>query len=454
MEILLLGIYSIFVWLIFIKFKWLPWNITSQVIVVTIPIIALTLLILFLNIVAPSSSDVRVINYVVQVVPRISGRVVEVPVDPNRPVKKGDVLFKIDPTPIELEIQQLEAKIAGLSAKVVDTHSQEREMKDKLKSATANKQQSAAKLVSTQAYQRELEQQLRSAAGKKTAITAKLELARKRMGQAAELAAAGAGPGYDLEQATAEVESLESELEAATAVESQVAQKLSAKVPSGEFADIARVRAEIAGAAADESQVAQRLSARTTIGDLAEVAEAKAEMQQAEAQLADARWRLDQTVTYAPADGSVINLQLRPGSYASAIALSPVMSFVENEQWVVAFYHQNELRKVGQGNEAEVTLETYPNQIIKCKVDSIVWANGQGQSPISGMLPQTGSAPQPEGRFAVRLMPDGPDKDLFLAPGARGTGAVYTDSGHMIHIIRKVLLRVHTKLDWLILKLH
>ncbi len=31
MEILLLGIYSFFVWLIFIKFKWLPWNIYSQV---------------------------------------------------------------------------------------------------------------------------------------------------------------------------------------------------------------------------------------------------------------------------------------------------------------------------------------------------------------------------------------------------------------------------------------
>jgi uncharacterized membrane protein (DUF485 family) len=53
MEILLLGIYSFFIWLIFFKFKWLPWNITSQVIVITLPIIALTMLILFLNIVAP-----------------------------------------------------------------------------------------------------------------------------------------------------------------------------------------------------------------------------------------------------------------------------------------------------------------------------------------------------------------------------------------------------------------
>ena len=43
MEIILLIIYSIFVWFIFFKMKWLPWNITSQVIVVTIPIVALTI---------------------------------------------------------------------------------------------------------------------------------------------------------------------------------------------------------------------------------------------------------------------------------------------------------------------------------------------------------------------------------------------------------------------------
>ena len=49
MEALLLGIYSFFVWLIFFKFKWLPWNTTSQVTVAIIPIVALTVLILTLT---------------------------------------------------------------------------------------------------------------------------------------------------------------------------------------------------------------------------------------------------------------------------------------------------------------------------------------------------------------------------------------------------------------------
>ena len=49
MELLLLIIYATIVWLIFFKFKWLPWNIVSQVIVITIPVIGLTILILTLN---------------------------------------------------------------------------------------------------------------------------------------------------------------------------------------------------------------------------------------------------------------------------------------------------------------------------------------------------------------------------------------------------------------------
>ena len=70
-SILLLGIYSFFVWLIFIKFKWLPWNIYSQVTVVIIPIVALAVMILTLNVVAPSSTDLRV--YQVHRADRLAG---------------------------------------------------------------------------------------------------------------------------------------------------------------------------------------------------------------------------------------------------------------------------------------------------------------------------------------------------------------------------------------------
>lgn len=394
MEIILLLIYSFFVWLVFFKFKWLPWNFVSQIIVVSLPIFALTALILFLNIVAPSSADVRVINYVVQVVPRVAGRVIEVPVEANRPVKKGDVLFRIDPVPFQQELRALEAKLPEMEAK----------------------------LDTAQAYQRELDEQLRSARATRAAVAARLALAERRQRQTADLAQTGAGSVFDREQAEAEA---------------------------------ATMRAELASATATVAQVEQKMSARTSDDQLSEVAQAKAAIEQLRAQIVEATWQLEQTTVYAPADGSVINLQLRVGSYAANLPMAPVMSFVEKEQWVLAMYAQNELRYVEPGNEAEIALKVMPNRIIKCEVDSVVWASSTGQLPIGGMLPgQNVTQPVPPGKIAVRLRPVGADETTFLAMGAQGQGAIYTERGALIHIIRKVIIRVGTKLDWLVLKLH
>src|SRR5438270_8078515 len=179
MELILLIIYSVIVWLIFFKFKLLPCNITSQVIAFTIPIIALTILILFMNIVAPSSHDVRAMNYVIPIVPRVSGQVTEVPIEPNRPIKKGDVLFKIDPVPFEAAVKAAEATLQGL--------------KDQLNNATA----------------------------KKAALTPRIDLAQKRVEQFTQLAATGAGKRADLEQAQSDLGNLQSEYLAADATESQ-----------------------------------------------------------------------------------------------------------------------------------------------------------------------------------------------------------------------------------------
>src|SRR5436305_3101927 len=179
MEIILLGIYGFFVWLIFFKFKWLPWNFTSQFFVITLPIVAMMALFLLLNISAPATDVVRAMNYVIPIVPSITGQVTEVPIQPNRPIKKGDVLFKIDPVPFEAALKVAEATLQGA--------------KDQLNNATA----------------------------KKAALTPRIDLAKKRVDQFTQLAATGAGKRADLEQAQSDVGNLESEYLAADATESQ-----------------------------------------------------------------------------------------------------------------------------------------------------------------------------------------------------------------------------------------
>src|SRR5205807_10447205 len=96
MEVILLGIYGFFVWLIFYKFKWLPMNFTAAVITITLTIVAMMALFLLLNIAAPATDDVRAMNYVIPIVTRITDQVTEVPIQPTQPIKKDEVNFKIN----------------------------------------------------------------------------------------------------------------------------------------------------------------------------------------------------------------------------------------------------------------------------------------------------------------------------------------------------------------------
>ena len=74
--------------------------------------------------------------------------------------------------------------------------------------------------------------------------------------------------------------------------------------------------------------------------------------------------------------------------------------------------------------------------------------------PASGTLPMTGLLAQPPNRFAVKFDVAEKDRAVFLAAGAAGSAAIYTEHLVAIQIIRKVIIRVGAFTDYLILKLH
>ncbi len=332
MEAILLAIYAFFVWLIFIKLKWLPWNTVSQVTVVIIPIVGIAALILLLNIFAPSSADVRVFKYTVPIVSQVRGRVIEVPVEEgNRLVRKGDVLFRIDPTPYQLDINSLEAQLANTAAS-------QRELEESLKGARGKVAEARGAIGQAVARTRE--------------VSARTELARTRVAQNRELVASGAGSKFDLEQAETNLKELEGQTDAARSVEAQA-------------------RAAQVQALASEQQIQQKLGAQVN-GEFAQVAQVRA-------QLENARWQLDQTVTRSPCDCYVVNLQLRPGAFVAGIPFNAVMTLVEAEGQLVALYSQNELHQVRPGDEAEVSL------------NNPAGAHHQGQGGLGGV----GAGPGP-----------------------------------------------------------
>jgi multidrug resistance efflux pump len=417
MEAILLGIYAFFVWLIFIKLKLLPWNTPWKVAVAIFPVVAIAALLLLLNIIAPESKDLRVVSYVVPVVSQVRGRVIEVPVQNNRPVKKGDVLFRIDPTPYQNQVNSLVAQLAADEAKVGA---------DRQRLSEAR-----AKLSDAQSGERQLNEQLNQANDQMAALTAQLELSQKRVGQNTELVKTGAGNRFDLEQAQTSVNQLTSQIAAQKAVAQQVREKLSGRI-NGELSSVAQVKAQIATAAA-------------------QVQQSEAQVAITRAQLENAKWDLAQTTVVAPSNGTMVNVNLRPGFFVAGMPFNEVMTFVDNEYQIFALFGQNELHQVEPGNEAEIVLDTYPGRIIKAHVDSIIWAQAQGQLDASGNLPNT-AVSAPPGQFPVKLVVAEKDKDLFLAAGARGATAIYTEHIKPVHILRKVLLRVGSYLNYIIIK--
>lgn len=67
---------------------------------------------------SPISADARVFRYVVPIVPNVKGQLVEVPVEAMQTVKKGDLLYRIDPTPYQFTVRQLQAQLAQQQAQL------------------------------------------------------------------------------------------------------------------------------------------------------------------------------------------------------------------------------------------------------------------------------------------------------------------------------------------------
>ncbi|MDT4853766.1 Inner membrane protein YiaV [compost metagenome] len=73
-------------------------------------------LIFIMNYNHPYSEVARSYFVSTPVIPVVSGQVIEVPVSPNQPLAKGDVLFRIDPIPFENRLKSLKAQMVSARA--------------------------------------------------------------------------------------------------------------------------------------------------------------------------------------------------------------------------------------------------------------------------------------------------------------------------------------------------
>jgi len=147
---------------------------------------------LFADRLTPYTADASVRTYVIRVVPEVSGKIIEVAVQDNQIVRSGDLLYRIDPTPFRIAVEQAEAKLAaagqtvGASTAGVDAAQAQLveaiALRDNIREQAARVFELVRKNVYPPAKRDQAQAQLDSAEAQVQRAQASLEQARRALG--------------------------------------------------------------------------------------------------------------------------------------------------------------------------------------------------------------------------------------------------------------------------------
>ncbi len=133
---------------------------------------------------------------------------------------------------------------------------------------------------------------------------------------------------------------------------------------------------------------------------------------------------------------------------AEYMAGKPVMTFVRTElPHIVATLPGNALRHIAVGDPAEIALDRHPGQILKAWVSKVVDLSAEGQLAPSGDIPDW-THPAPRSRFPVGFELEEESLRFNLPGGAGGAAAIYTERAKPLRIIRKIVIRMYSWLNY------
>jgi multidrug resistance efflux pump len=411
-------LFALVVWLVFFKFKWLKFTKAWGVLVLFFAAHLFLTFIVGLRFITPYSTNLKVVQYTIQLVPRLPEPtlVTAVLVQPNVAVKKGQPLFQFDRRPYEYQVRQLEAQIEAASANALSSKYKVEQLRAGLAGANQD----------VRMYKTDLD----AAEQKVIKSKSELEYAKYQQQLSQGLSQKGAGPEEDAQKWTAQMKAEEAAVLQAEAEAERSRLKYESQWEG--------VNTTVAGATAQmkESEAAQKQAAAT--------------VESLKAQLEMARYYLDNTLMVAPEDGYIVNLQVQPGMVSGIYRIGGIASFiVDKDRYLLASFNQETLKYVKVGQPVEVALDLYPGQVFAAKVDSVWWANGEGQYLPSDIIPKFYPADptQPQGEFAVKIYLQNPSK-VGLPIGAQGAAAIYTSGGGFA-VLRKITIRMHSWFNWL-----
>jgi multidrug resistance efflux pump len=203
--------YLVLVWLVFFQFKWLKFSIAWGVVSAFVGLHLLIIFMIGLRFVTPYSTEAKIIQHTIQLVPRLSEPtlVTAVLVEPNVPVKRGQPLFQFDRRSYEYKVRQLEAQLAKAKQDVLVLK--------------ADTEASAEKVI-----------KLRS----------ELEYAKYQQKLSSRLAKQGAGPEEDAQKWLAQVAAYEAGIKEAQAEQTRARLRYTSEI-NGVNPTVASTQAEL-----------------------------------------------------------------------------------------------------------------------------------------------------------------------------------------------------------------
>jgi membrane fusion protein (multidrug efflux system) len=274
-----------------------------------------------------TTDDAFIEGHIYTIAPKVRGTVKGVYVDDNQLVKKGDVLLEIDPVDYEVRMNEASSVLRQEGSKLAEIDARIEASKRKLSELNAAMKSEKADL--------ELQE-------------AKLKLAEIDFNRAKNLYKKEAIPKerYDNAQTGYDV--------AVSRVKAQAEQLKKAEM-------------------AVETQKALIRQVESSRPPQVSVIKAK------EAQLKATELNYGYTRIYAPSDGYVTKKNVEIGNQIQVD--QPLMAVVSlADIWIVANYKETQLEKVKPGQEVRIKVDTYPGQVFKGRVDSIMAGSGSAFS--------------------------------------------------------------------------
>ncbi len=408
---------------------------------------------------APGGS-VNVYQYVVEIIPNVTGEVTEVPVEPLRPLEPGDVLFQIDPVPFQAKVGLLEAQLVGAIQNVKQLNAASDaaaaavvNVKEEIDVKKADVEAAAAAVAVAEAEVLKAQTDIVRETARVGDVKIQVAASGRELARQKKLGSQGAGSLADVDRAEVRYASLASQLNTAEAQLRSAEQNLVGKRAGldEENATARRIGLQLQQTMDADFPGVKALAKEAKLATESMIGGEHTSVAAVRAQLAAAQFDLDNTTVRAPSTGHVVALTLRPGQRVANFPVRSWMAFVDYKKTeVVVSVNQYALRHVRPGQQAEVTFKLFPGRVVAATVKRIVFSTAAGQYQPSGQLTSMSSTSQFAEPYAVLLEVDDKSLNIDRLPGgASGSAAIYTESMGATHIIRRVMLRMDAWMNYI-----